>query len=571
MTTIHCQQMIYTRVEAAYSPVQTAGFQTVYCSPGMNAPVVKAIEERVKGYGVLSVISDTPIRRQFFHLESGEVVLTQTQVIPRNAEIVDPFRDGIHLAHCLIFNTQEFELAGNNPLPIFAQFPFVGSGPELIHDYDQHSQRERPGKFDLPTTVPPIDTSGWGIEAIKFVGLAAQTPSLQKQGKSLYAFGSEADIWNMLKLAFHLIPADLRRGCTFDTYILDENVPAGSYWLVGNSQPEYHSDYILVHSSSRSVSQADFQPARDDLYMQWLTENLGRNEQACLSHAPYVQELTRAFRLNLHLPTEFLNETAANSFLKTFHEPILARLSRVMTQNLSPETGQALLDRLLQASLPNLKILDIAASQTISPELYASLLQDWYCDHLADANKLKAEANRLVELGHRIKDPVILFWVGSLVGDKKMRENALKIMPLASYQVALRLLQNPIPVEEYFPYAQIGEFVSATAAGLPVMKNDHWLRLVQTVVKLNGGAYLGPWAFRVFKLDLKGMNELENILKKSKRIDQNFQTAVRQHRMQLGNSRSLFGVFRAGTKPNNKAHSKHATSHEQSTRKDQKR
>ena len=90
MKTLKAAQLIYTRVEAAYSPQRRDGFQTVYRSATLSPSDIGAIEQRIQCF---QPPTSAVVRRQYFTLCTGAVVLTQTRQIETHPDIIDSLPD----------------------------------------------------------------------------------------------------------------------------------------------------------------------------------------------------------------------------------------------------------------------------------------------------------------------------------------------------------------------------------------------------------------------------------------------------------------------------------------------
>jgi hypothetical protein len=136
VSSVLAAQLIYSRVEPAYSPQGKSGFQTVYKSESLSDTEVRFIEERIQCY----LPSRPMVRLQFFTVNRSAIVLTHTKQINPHLKIVD--RDGRHgafIAHSLILSRVEFHKVYFNPFAIFDHYSFLDDPEEMIETIGQSS------------------------------------------------------------------------------------------------------------------------------------------------------------------------------------------------------------------------------------------------------------------------------------------------------------------------------------------------------------------------------------------------------------------------------------------------
>lgn len=244
MAQLTAMQMIFTRVEANYSPHRKSGYQTVYHSSGLSASDVQEIEKHVQCF---QTNEPSLVRRQFFTLQSGYVVVTHTITIETIAEIVDKYqRSGVFLAHCLIFSKNLFEKADNNPFQIFDAFHnFMRNAPDMIAQFNQIERREPRCAINITSSPIRANSSNHNTKLTELIEKRAE-----QKTKSLLFYGTEKEIDKTLRAAFDLTPKEKRLTRTFNSHIDRCMIRPGTYWAVGASSRQ-SGPYIPIHASLR--------------------------------------------------------------------------------------------------------------------------------------------------------------------------------------------------------------------------------------------------------------------------------------------------------------------------------
>jgi hypothetical protein len=243
MNFVRCEQVIYTRVEGAYSPHMRSGFQTVYKSESLHPSIVSVIERHVQCF-----MPHHPdiIRHQFFSLGSGEVVLTNSVLIPTHSEIVDRnMRMGAFIAHCLVLSQSEFKKAEYNPFGILDSYDFLDNAEEMVRVLGQATGVAPIVTIEVQQPSGPLLT--WKEEEThKLLSLALQAKRLNRKRQSVLLVGEENEVAGVLRTIFHLTPMRERLLCTFDTYIDHCSTQQNQYWALGTTRQQSSSSYIQV-------------------------------------------------------------------------------------------------------------------------------------------------------------------------------------------------------------------------------------------------------------------------------------------------------------------------------------
>lgn len=236
-------QLIYTRVEAAYSPQRKSGFQTVCHSASLTARAVQAIEQRVQCFQQQADI----VRWQFFRLDSGAFVLTHTRLLTRpNTTIIDATgRSGAFLVHGLVLTPEQFAAIDDNPFAILTAYPFLHDPQSMLEHIAQTAEDGYHTQV-RPQPVPAVVDDNVSTTVHDLVALARQARDVTRRAQSLLLVGSAEAITDALRTAFALMPRQQRSACSFDTCIDRCTSRPGLYWMVGASTRPYSGNYLHI-------------------------------------------------------------------------------------------------------------------------------------------------------------------------------------------------------------------------------------------------------------------------------------------------------------------------------------
>ncbi len=236
-------QLIYTRVEAAFSPQRKSGFQTVCHSTSLTASAVQAIEQRVQCFQQQADI----VRWQFFRLDSGAFVLTHTCLLTRpDTTITDATgRSGAFLVHGLVLTPEQFATIDYNPWAILTAYPFQYD-PQSMFEHIAQTAEDGHHTQVTPHLLPTVIANNASATAQELVALARQARDVTRKGQSLLLVGSAEAITDTLRTAFALMPRQQRSACSFDTCIDRCTSRSGLYWMVGASARPYSGNYLYI-------------------------------------------------------------------------------------------------------------------------------------------------------------------------------------------------------------------------------------------------------------------------------------------------------------------------------------
>jgi hypothetical protein len=257
MPDIQVQHVIFTRVERAYSPRNSSGYQVVYHSRELGKEV-EQIEKRLQCFETGKGKSE---RHQFFWTEKGQAVLAKSvSLLQSNPEVIDRSQRDAFLAHALVVSKEAFARVWNDPFAVFEAAEEAGlfavDDEQLVGYLREKAPVER-------LTAPRrkrVDVAslleGWqSEELLKLFRLGLQASALSKQGQSLLLFAEEEEeeIYLLLSLMLMLIPPDYRGACTFDTYVDGCYPAAGAFWAMGSSKGKSYPGSLPIRLIERRL------------------------------------------------------------------------------------------------------------------------------------------------------------------------------------------------------------------------------------------------------------------------------------------------------------------------------
>lgn len=227
MIDLSIAQLIYTRVEAEFSPRHQPGFQTVYRSPSLNPAEVAHIERQVQCF---HPPRPETRRLQYFALPGGKLACTHSLAIASDPQIVDQLRrPGAFLAHCLIIDASAFAAIGNNAFALFASFDFLEDPQAMVIDYLRQPPDEK------PLRVIRADTPSTDLASVEFrlltMGLRAGLS--RKSQQPLHIIGEAGPIQTLLRNVIARLAPAQRLLCSFDTCADRCSSRSSNYWAIG--------------------------------------------------------------------------------------------------------------------------------------------------------------------------------------------------------------------------------------------------------------------------------------------------------------------------------------------------
>ena len=264
-------QHIYANLERDRSPTKRAGFQTLFYSrDGLSENDVAEIEERV--FYVFG--EPNPVKRVFFRLKSDKVCIGQVvPVAGRDAA----GREGLYIAHTLIFPTAVFQEMEINPIDYFNANLFVTSLAEAISSGDTDSGNINPVEVNLAPS-PALDPAWDGAVFRKLAQLAINHEALRSDGSALALVGPAQEIEKTLASILLVVPPQLLTCCTFDTFFERGGNLSFTYcWCAGFLTRPRKPIYCVVDTVDKTIIGPDKHTNPATTYGRWVDARLASN------------------------------------------------------------------------------------------------------------------------------------------------------------------------------------------------------------------------------------------------------------------------------------------------------
>ncbi len=528
MRTVRAEQLIFTRVEPAYSPQHKDGYQTVYKGKGLTPSEVEQIQKKIQCFQPKHPVD----RQQFFMIDGGKVVLTYTVLIEGHPEIIDRNQRGAFIAHAFIFSQNEFGKTNYNPFIIFDQTHlFLEDAETMVKEFGQATGLAKPVNVSMDEH-DQLDTNWPRDEWLKLVALAEQAEELLRNRKSLFLTGSEDSIRETLEAVFLLIPPKQRLHCSFDTHIDRCPTPPGIYWAAGGATRQSNNAFIQVLTQERRVaSSVKLQTNQNSLYTQWLEQASLEDDMATLiDYAPTIQTLTESFATR-RLITESLDEAACDSFFEIHTNYIRQRFKAALTKGVGKQLTISLADYLWEM-MDTVDKLKVASSEKFPQSELATFVADWLVNEEAKPGKGDwKQLHTLVETSDNMR----LLHLTTTLGKRnsKLRLQALQRMSAQEFQANLPLLCNPIAPADFVCKRHLKLLLSNDP--IVDMTEAEFVALVAKIMGIDQQKQLAQAQLMTYiqYLDDGALIEIETLLKQYSAPSE-FITRVEEHRQDIG-------------------------------------
>jgi PAS domain-containing protein len=544
VSAIRAAQLIYTRVEPAYSAQGRGGYQTVYRTPSLPQASVNAIEQKVQCFRP-SQLGAT--RLQFFILPGGDIALAHTGLIDSDPIIVDKdARPGVFLAHCLVINRAQFAVARDDPFAIVDSSRFVENPVEMLNRFGKATGVAPETTLEVSPTVS-LPSRWEAVEARKLVALAMQAQESMAKGQTVLLIGTQPEITEALKTVFYLTPSHQRLACTFDTWIEGCPYQKAAFWAAGSSTWVDIGRITEVNAGARRITGhvADDLDS-SDLYLTWLLRNTASGRlDPILLRAQVYQDLAEAFNARREPSTQALDIGVCRELL-IYHERTLAeRIDVGIAHWVGKDQILPLRARLWRTLTPQ-EIVKYAALERIDPAELSICATDWL---LADRPDLADTDRRAIQaLARSAKDERLLYLVAQLAKkpEVQVREEALRRIDAAQFQHLLDLA--PDPIAPAFLVVQgrpdLADLLTESPR-LDAMNAPQLAELVSALCAAGFGQRLEALAKFLPNAESDQVTQIEKRIAKESMAAPTFVEALVVRRQELGSSVNVFGRLKA--------------------------
>jgi hypothetical protein len=480
------ERLIYTRVEAPFSPRQTGGFQTVWRSPGLLPAEVAAVEKTIQCFRAAPGIR----RLQFFPVPGGKLALSHASWIAPDPEIVDRnSRDGAFLVHCFLLPREELARLENNPFRLFdADLPLDGPA-RLIEELGRGTGIAPP--LALVPAEKSSFLSGWDApEAARLLAMIVRADELRRQGRTIAFTGQPVDIEQALRLAVQLAPVTLRPSCTFNTVAEGCPMERGLFWAAGMPRRN-PGDLLEVNTRERKVIPiSGGRPAQEDLYGIWLEEAcVHQGLERVLEHARTVDLFLRAIEGVAIDSDAELRPEALDSFLCLHRQAVAARIRGTLEQHVRRELAEDLAYHVLAGvrhhDISSHLAVTVSGSSQISA--VARLAAHWLERQSTPVERWLMELQGLARKGNH---PLLLFLASTLGRkvDTKGRDEALGKMTTPEFQRVLQKLLHPVDPVDFVASRHLPILLQHERLG--TAREEQIVVLVERILELEEGERL---------------------------------------------------------------------------------
>lgn len=536
MDTISARQLIYSRVEAKYSPVGKGGFQTVYASKELSRQSVEAIEGYVR---VFDVSDPTICRRQFFAIDPNQIVVTQTLSLTGSHEILDSTGGGgVFLAHCLVFSRNEFSQIGSDPFWVFDHYSFLSDPEEMVNNYHQSSGKEPLVSIEVRTDYPECSPECIKIapKLIALFDLVTKAP----QDARIQFVGRPNRIEECLRTLILFIHPSKRIQCSFDTHAVRISADAKQIRLVG--LPKEKSGFLVTYDIERQAIVPPIASSGDkDLFTQWLSKSNFNPDN--LIHLTTFQELNRAFTEKSWPMIDQLSEEGCAEFIRVFPNAINKGVSDALTKTISKEFAEVFTHFFISQKKSKVYVTAVATSRKIDLTQMRDEVRLWVLQKAAQSTLDKKYLNDLRMIAKTITDQVLWFWVAALTGDTKKTDAVLEIMSIDDYRQALSMLHQPLSVEHFLHPRFIKILSQFLVESIDKIPEEELFDIIQISIDNELFLILEVISPRILTVDNRLLARIEKMIGKEKFLAPKFMRNMQERRRVLGTPPSFLDLF----------------------------
>jgi len=521
-------QLIYTRVEPAYSPKRKGGYQTVYRPENLADTQVAAIEKRVQCFfGDRFGMS----RLQSFPLDDDRWVISHTCVIPSEREIVDKTgRTGAFLAHCLILSRTAFRQMGVDPFVVIDAFHFLDDAEAMVEEFGTGGGNAPEITLSLAPKTPTM-TLAYSEEATKtLLNEVAQAETTLNKAQSLLLIGEPDTIIDTLRVAIAFAPdADTRLHCSFDSHIDRCSVRPGDYWAVGTTR-RYGTQrgFIPVDTITGKIERdiSDTSSARHVLYLRWIDQALSRHSTATvLDWMPSVRPLCDALEGRGDWDSSSGEDAAIEDFFGELgREIVTTRLETGLNPWLGPRMRRKLIEY-LSGERCTIRLLLRLAMNPLTPNRE---LAERLCELLSrDPPRLPwTEWRKIRKFARHAEHWLLLHRSATLPSttDKMARDQALAQMDEVAFTDALGLLGRPVAAVDFVAQRHLSRLLAEL--DITTLSGEGYFQLVESIIRLNKGEELANLVAPIESLSIRRVCKLYRLLKQRHACAEAFRQAI---------------------------------------------
>lgn len=398
---IRVRHVIFSRVEAKYSPSNQTGYQIVYSSPGISSEDELVIKKRVQCFEYNNDLK--LIRLQFFYTPGNLAAVVKTTPVESDVNIIDKEqRKGAFIAHAILLDSVNFEAAGNNPFVLFHEAAdiFTSSPSQLVSYLKDTSPSDTIDVNLCPnfTINLELSLSKWN----QLYEIAVSTPEvLMEQSRSIFFRSSHSqNIIDFMTGILLLVEPQYRKRCTFDTYIDQCEPKAGDFWVNAGTTSTNKGHLVIDLPACDLQSLLELASQQTTTYANWLRMMTKQADSAHIlfEQACTAQKLASAFDNQHGLPQDSAIELTAPFFYKANKLIIDNHFTKGLEKQLSLGVIKQYLPH-AQKYLPINSFLSAAAEENISPQLLADSIFQWLINEKSQVRGWKDILNFANETG----------------------------------------------------------------------------------------------------------------------------------------------------------------------------
>ena len=284
---VRAGQLVFARVEPAYSPTARAGYQVVWASRSLPSQLVDEIAVRVRCF---TASPGRERRLQFAPLPAGGFFASCTRQLPANPQVSD--RDGrsTFLANAVWLDNKEFEAVDSDPFALLAALP-AGGIEDLVASFGQASGAAPELDVAVGEGATATAAADGNLAAGWDSSLADLDPSLLPlvggvladgggaARPPIFLRGSSEQLEVVLRTVVALLPPSSRGRCSFDT-VVDGCPPRADYrFVAGAWRPPAQRVEVVDLGAERSAAVVG-PPAAS--YVAWLARALASRPLAAV-------------------------------------------------------------------------------------------------------------------------------------------------------------------------------------------------------------------------------------------------------------------------------------------------